>query len=83
MKLKTPPGPLFPRASSGGQGWGWMWGEEKGAGEGWTSAGFPWRGTFLNIQNPSVLRQVPKGDQSHFEAAGVSFVCEGCDVLPK
>lgn len=73
MKLKTPPGPLFPHASSGGWGWG----------EGWASAGFPWRGTFLNIQNPSVLRQVSKGDQSHFEAAGASFVCEGCEVLPK
>lgn len=75
MKLKTLLGPLFPRASSGRRGCGWL--------GGWASAGFPWRGTFLNIQNPSVLRQVPKGDQSHFEAAGASFVCEGCEVLPK
>lgn len=41
------------------------------------------RGTFLNIQNPSVLCRVSKGDQSHFEALGASFVCEGCEVLPK
>lgn len=41
------------------------------------------RGTFLSIQNPSVLRRVSKGDQSHFEALETSFVCEGCEVLPK
>lgn len=41
------------------------------------------RGTFLNIQNPSVLYQVSRGDQSHFEALGASSVCEGCEVLPK
>lgn len=72
MKLKTPPGSLFPHASNGG----WVW-------RGGDSSGFPWRGTFLNIQDPSVLRQVSKGDQSHFEAAGASFVCEGCEALPK
>lgn len=41
------------------------------------------RHLFLNIQNPGVLRRVSKGDQSHFEALGASFVCEGCEVLPK
>lgn len=41
------------------------------------------RGTFLNIQNLSVLYRVSKGDQSHFEALGASSVCEGCEVLPK
>lgn len=57
---------------------------EDGDGDGGgDSTGFPWRGTFLNIQDPSVLRQVSKGDQSHFEAAGASFVCEGCEALPK
>lgn len=54
-----------------------------GWGEGRAYAGFPWRGTFLNIQNPSVLCRVSKADQSHFEAQGASFVCEGCEVLPK
>lgn len=54
-----------------------------GWGEGRAYAGFPWRGTVCNIQNPSVLCRVSKGDQSHFEAVGASFVCERCEVLPK
>lgn len=56
--------------------WRMGWGE----GRVWVSME---RGTFLNIQNPSVLCRVSKGDQSHFEALGASFVCEGCEVLPK
>lgn len=54
---------------------------EEGAGRAYT--GFPWRGAALNIQNPGVLCRVSKGDQSHFEALGASFVCERCEVLPK
>lgn len=73
MKLKTPPGPFF-----------YITPVEDGMGG---RAGLDWvsmeRGTFLNIQNPSVLCRVSKGDQSHFEALGASFVCEGCEVLPK
>lgn len=54
-----------------------------GGGAGRAYTGFPWRGAALNIQNPGVLCRVSKGDQSHFEALGASFVCERCEVLPK
>lgn len=73
MKLKTPLGPFF-----------YITPVEDGMGG---RAGFNWvsmeRATFLNIQNTSVLCRVSKGDQSHFEALEASFVCEGCEVLPK
>lgn len=72
-EVENSTGPFLPHHSSGG----WD------GGEGRAYAGFPWRGTFLNIQNPSVLCRVSKADQSHFEALGASFVCEGCEVLPK
>lgn len=56
-----------------------------GGGGGWVGGLLHWvfteTGTFLNIQNPTVLSRVSKGDQSHFEAVGASFVCEGCVVL--
>lgn len=77
MKLKTPPGPVLhitPVEDGMCVGGG-------GAGRAYT--GFPWRGAALNIQNPGVLCRVSKGDQSHFEALGASFVCERCEVLPK
>lgn len=80
MKLENSAGSLFLHHSSGG----WDGGEGRGdagrVGLYWVSMA---RGTFLNIQNPSVLCRVSKGDQSHFEALGASFVCEGCEVLPK
>lgn len=79
MKLKTPPGPLFSHASGGGRGGGRGGGGER-LGLRWVSTD---RHLFRYSRNPSVLRQVSKGDQSHFEAAGALFVCEGCEVLPK
>lgn len=61
----------------------WRMGCVWGGGAGRAYTGFPWRGAALNIQNPGVLCRVSKGDQSHFEALGASFVCERCEVLPK
>lgn len=72
-EVENSTGSLFLHHSSGG----WDGGR---AGLYWVSME---RGTFLSIQNPSVLYRVSKGDQSHFEALGASFVCEGCEVLPK
>lgn len=73
MKLKNSTGSLFLHHSSGG------WDGGKGRFH-WVS--MEWD-TFLNIQNLSAQCRVSKGDQSHFEALGASFVCEGCEVLPK
>lgn len=75
MKLKTPPGPHH--SSGGWDGW-----EEPLGGRG--VLGFHGeRGAALNIQDPRAQRRLSKGDQSHFEARGASFVCERCEVLPK
>lgn len=62
---------------------GWS-GEWVGEGRGGLILGFHGeRGAALNIQNPGVQCRLLKGDQSHFEAHGASFVCERCEVLPK
>lgn len=81
MKLKTLPGPgghITPMEDGmvGGVGGG-------GAGGGLILGFHGERGAALNIQNPGVQCRLLKGDQSHFEAHGASFVCERCEVLPK
>lgn len=75
MKLKTPPG-------LGGH----ITPVEDGmivVGEGLTLGFHGECGAALNIQNGGVQCRLSKGDQSHFEARGASFVCERCEVLPK
>lgn len=65
---------LFLHHSSGG------W--DRGEGQAYTV--FPWReAPFSIFRIPVFCAESQKGDQSHFEALGASFVCEGCEVLPK
>lgn len=55
-----------------------------GWGEGRAFPGFPWRRHFSQYsESHHSAPQVSKEDQSHFEAAGAAFVCEGCEVLSK
>lgn len=74
MKLKTPPGPLLLAAEDG---------EGDRGGRGGPPLGFHGEAPFSAFRIPVLCSKVSEGDQSHFEAAGASFVCEGCEALPK